>query len=162
MRLGLRFWIGGLLIFGATAPLHGAEPLRVGDTLTLPAGVDQHGEPLSFDPKEFRTVLFDTPGDSGAAEPPRDPQWFQKNQALLIVNISGFSAFKRRIARARMESKPFRILVMDDAALAARFPRKEGTLTVVRVDDRGAITAIAFAAPGKDLQDAVTTPAPAK
>ncbi len=159
MRLGLGFWIGGLLLFGTAATSFSAELFQVGDPLTLPAGVDQHGQPLSFDPKEFRAVLFDTPGESGDAESPKDPQWFQKNQALMIVNISGFSAFKRRIARSRMESKPFRILVLEDADLAARFPQKEGALTVVRVDAQGAITAIVFAAPGQELQDAVTAPA---
>jgi len=139
--------------------MHAAEPFQVGGAFSLPAGLDQHGKDLTFSAKEYRTVIFDTPGDSGAAEPPKDPQWFQKNQALMIVNISGFSAFKRRIARSRMESKPFRMLVMEDADLAARFPRKEGTLTVIRLDDQGVITAITFAAPGKELQDAVTAPA---
>ncbi|MBN8245977.1 MAG: hypothetical protein J0L84_00885 [Verrucomicrobia bacterium] len=160
MRFGTRAWIVCLLVGCGFAPiLHAAEVFRVGGPFSLPQGTDQHGKELAFSSKEYRTVIFDTPGDSGAAEPPKDPQWFQNNQALMVVNISGFSGFKRRIARSRMESKPFRILVMEDADLAARFPRKEGTLTVIRVDEQGLITAITFAAPGKELQEAVAAPA---
>ena len=88
-----------------------------------------------------------------------DPQWFDKNHALLVVNISGLSAFKRRIARGRMESKPFRLLVVEDADAAARFPRQKDKFTVLRLDDRGSVTEIVYAAPGRELQD-LFAPAP--
>ena len=136
-----------------------ADPYRVGDTFVVPTGADQHGKALEAKPGEYRAVIVDTPGESGSAEPPKDPQWFEKNHALLVVNISGLSAFKRRIARGRMESKPFRLLVVEDADAAARFPRQKDKFTVLRLDDRGSVTEIVYAAPGRELQD-LFAPAP--
>lgn len=147
-------WLSAVLTayLGAVAGL-AAEPYQVGDVFQPPPGSDQHGKAFEVKSGDFRAVLFDTPGESGDAEPPKDPQWFDKNRALLLVNISGFSGFKRRIARGRMESKPFRILVVEDAVAAAKFPRQKGKFTVLRLDEKGAITQIQFAAPGKELQD---------
>ena len=147
-------WLSAVLTvyLGAVTGL-GAEPYQVGDVFRPPPGSDQHGKAFDVKPGDFHAVLFDTPGEGGDAEPPKDPQWFDKNRALLLVNISGFSGFKRRIARGRMESKPFRMLVVEDADAAARFPRQKGKFTVLRLDDMGAITQIQYAAPGKELQD---------
>lgn len=130
-----------------------SEVYRVGDLLELPQGVDQHSQPFVVKAGDYRAVIFDTPGEGGDAEPPKDPKWFDDHHALLLVNISEFSAFKKRMARGRMESKPFRILVVEDPEAAARFPRQKGKFTVLRLDDKGVITGILYAAPGKELQD---------
>ncbi|MBL9175010.1 MAG: hypothetical protein JNL10_15840 [Verrucomicrobiales bacterium] len=154
----LLLWIA--LLGGVAAPMIQAEPYRVGDTVELSGGTDQHGKILQAAPGEFRAVIFETPGESGSAEPPKDPEWFTKNQALMVVNISGFSAFKRRIARSRMESKPFRILVVDDPKVADRFPRQKDKFTVLKLDEKGGITAILYAAPGRELQGLFAPAAP--
>ena len=151
----------GMALLWAAA-MHGiqADPYRVGDAVDLSGGVDQHGKPLQATPGEFRAVIFETPGESGSAEPPKDPDWFAKNQALMVVNISGFSSFKRRIARSRMDSKPFRILVVEDPKVAERFPRQKDKFTVLKLDEKGAITAILYAAPGRELQGLFAPAAP--
>ncbi|MFO1452715.1 MAG: hypothetical protein U1F61_31405 [Opitutaceae bacterium] len=146
-RLLLATLLAGIVSFVARA-----EPYRVGDAVDFSAGLDQHGKPLASTPGDFRAVIFETPGESGSAEPPKDPDWFGRNRALMVVNISGFSSFKRRIARSRMEAKPFRILVLEDAKAADRFPRQKDKFTVLRLDEKGLITEILYAAPGKELQ----------
>jgi hypothetical protein len=67
--------------------------------------------------------------------------------------LSEFSGWKRRIARSRLESKPFRILAVNDKDVAARFPRQKKKFTVLLLDDKRAITEIRYAAPGKELQE---------
>jgi hypothetical protein len=42
-----------------------------------------------------------TPADSGPSEGIKDPNWFEKSQAMLVVNIAELSAFKRRMARSK-------------------------------------------------------------
>jgi hypothetical protein len=81
--------------------------------------------------------------------------WFAKNQALLVINISQFSSIKRKIAKSRMKSKPFKMLIVEDKAVAAKFPTEKGKFTVVELDDKGTITAIKFAAPGPELKEVV-------
>lgn len=133
----------------------GDESFRVGEVLSLPPLKDGRGKPFEMRPGDFRVALLDTPGDSGEASPPKDPGWFEKNQVLMMVNISGLSGFKQRIARSRMASKPFRLVVVDDTTLAARFPKEPGRLTLMRLDGQGMITEILFVAPGPPLQEAV-------
>jgi hypothetical protein len=56
---------------------------------------------------------------------------------------------------SRLEAKPFRVCVIDDAAVAARFPNQRGKFTVLQLDDDGKIVAVRFAAPGKELKETV-------
>ncbi|HAB18585.1 MAG TPA: hypothetical protein PLX89_05635 [Verrucomicrobiota bacterium] len=142
--------IAGLLL--VAVPRVRADVYRVGDQFGGFKGVDQHGKEFVFEPGSWRFIIFETPGESGEAAPPKDPEWFDKNRAVMMVNISEFSSFKKRIARGRLESKPFRLIVIDDKDLAGRFPRQQGKFTVLQLDDKGVITAISHPAPGKELQ----------
>ena len=140
-----------LLAFSA-----GADVYKPGDSFIGFQAADQHGAAFTFKAGDAKFILFDTPGESGPSEQPQDAGWFDKNHALLLVNITDLSFLKRKIARSRLESKPFRLLVVDDENAAARFPTEKGKLTVLLLDDQGKITSIRFAAPGKEVQALVT------
>lgn len=129
---------------------------KAGDSFVGFSAPDQKGKTVTFAAGDARFILFDTPGESGEMQPPKDPEWFAKNQAWLIVNISELSWLKRRVARSRMEAKPFRMLVVDDSALASKFPRAEGKISVFTLDSQGRIGEVKFAAPGKEVQALVT------
>jgi hypothetical protein len=129
---------------------------RAGDSFVGFSAPDQKGKVVTFTAGDARFVLFDTPGESGEMQPPKDPAWFEKNHAWLIVNISELSWFKRRVARSRMEGKPFRMLVVDDSAIARKFPRAKGKISVLTVDHQGKIGEVKFAAPGDEVQAIVT------
>jgi hypothetical protein len=131
-----------------------ADTYKVGDSFVGFSAPDQHGAAMTFKAGDARTILFDTP-DGGEAQTPNDPQWFSKNQALLLVNISNFSGFKRRVAASRMEAKPFKMLVVGDQAAAAKFPVQSGKFTVLKLDAAGKITAISYASPGAEVKKAV-------
>jgi hypothetical protein len=131
-----------------------ADTYRIGDSFVGFSAPDQHGAVSTFRAGDARTILFDTP-DGGDSPAPSDPEWFAKNHALLLVNVSGFSPFKRRMAASRMESKPFRMLVVGDPAVAGRFPVQAGKFTVLKLDASGKITEISYAAPGADVKKAV-------
>ena len=129
-----------------------AGVFQAGDTFTGFQAADQAGGKFTFKPGDARFVIVNTPGESGTPEDVKDPEWFEKNHALMLVNISDLSAFKRRIARSRLSSKPYRLLVLEDAALAERLPKRSGKMSVLSVDGQGKITAVRYAAPGKELQ----------
>jgi hypothetical protein len=140
-----------LLSFSAEADVY-----KTGDSFTGFQAADQHGTAFCFKAGDAKFVLFDTPGESGPSEQPKDPGWFDKNHALLLVNLNDLAFFKRKMARSRLEAKPFRLLVVDNEKAAARFPTEKGKLTVLLLDDQGKITSIRFAAPGKEVQAVVT------
>jgi hypothetical protein len=132
-----------------------AAVYKAGESIAGLKMKDQQGAEVTFKGGEAQFVLFDTPGGSGPSPSPQDPDWFKQNRALIVVNLAGFSGFRRRVAWSRIKAKPFRIWVVDNAAAAARFPRQSGKFTVLQLDDSGKIVAIRFAAPGKDVRQMV-------
>jgi hypothetical protein len=142
-------WLSFLLICAFAR----AEVYQAGDSFNGFSAIDQRGASFSFKPGIYRYVIFETAGEPGSSTPPRDANWFENHRALLLVDISGLSGFKRRIARSRMESKPFKILVVDNKDAAARFPKQKEKFTVLLLDEAGKITGIRYATPGKELQD---------
>ena len=151
MKVRLAIFAIGFLLLPLTCL---ADAYKVGDSFVGFSAPDQHGAVSTFKAGDARTILFDTPGEGGS-QAPNDPDWFAKNKALLLINISDFSSLKRRMAASRMESKPFRMLVVSDQAAAGRFPVQAGKLTVLTLDASGKITAISYAAPGADVKKAV-------
>jgi hypothetical protein len=151
----LRFAYTILLLVCLAASGARAALYQAGESVAGLKMKDQQGAKVTFEPGEVRFILFDTPGESGPSESPQDPDWFKRNQALIVVNLSEFSGFKRRIAWSRIKEKPFRIWAVEDATVAARFPKEEGKFTVVQLDEKGKIVAIRFAAPGKELKEMV-------
>lgn len=129
-----------------------AEAYRAGDSLVGFKATDQHGAAFAFKAGDTRFVIFDTPGEGVVSESPQDPKWFEKHHALMVVNLTELSAFKRKIARSRAESKAFQILLVEDKDVAAKFPRQKEKFTVLLVDDQGKITQIRYVTPGKELQ----------
>src|SRR5690349_3542941 len=136
----------GLVLFAlswtATAAVY-----KAGDSLIGFKAADQHGAAFTFKAGDTRFVMFHTPGEGAASESPQDPKWFEKHHALMVVNLTELSTFKRRIARSRAEAKAFQILLVDDKDAAAKFPRQKEKFTVLLVDDQGKITDIRYVTP---------------
>jgi len=139
------------LIFMVFALAAQADAYKSGDSFVGFKAADQHGTPFTFKPGSIRFVIFDTP-EGEASESPQDPKWFEKHHALMVINLTELSAFKRRIARSRAESKPFSLLLVEDKDVAAKFPRQKEKFTVLLVDEQGKITDVKFVTPGKELQ----------
>ena len=147
----LHVFVGlSLLLIGLPAA---AGPYRTGDSFNGFAAADQRGAPFTFKAGAYRYIIFETAGETDSSAQPKDPDWFENHHAVLLVDITELSAFKRRIARSRMESKPFKIVVVDNKDAAARFPKQQEKFTVLLLDETGKITDIRYAAPGKELQD---------
>jgi len=132
-----------------------AQVYKVGDSFVGFAAPDNQGMKVTFKAGDARFILLDSPGEHNEPQNPQDPDWFKKNHALLLVNISDFSALKRKIARSRMKAKPFQILVVEDKTAAARFPRQKGKFTVLLLDQKGIVTGIKFATAGPELKQLV-------
>ena len=142
-------------LFIATIVIATAAAYKTGDSFVGFSASDQTGTAFTFKAGDARFILLDTPGESGTAAQMQDPEWLSKHHALLVVNISELSFIKRRVARSRMKTKPFRMLVVDDSDVAKKFPREDGKFSVLVLDEKGTITAVKFATPGKELQDLI-------
>ncbi len=131
-----------------------ADLYKVGDSLAGFKAMDKKGGTFTFTPGDAtKAVIFDTPVEGGPPDGLQQADWFEQHHSLLVVNISGFGMFKRRIARSRAEAKPFTLVIVEDKDVAARFPMKDGKMTVLWVDAKGVITGIDYAARGKELED---------
>ncbi len=153
-----------LLLLLLVGPRSQAAPYQQGDSFVGFAGEDQQGTAITFKAGGARFVIFETPGEGGSTAQPSDPHWFDEHQVLLLVNISELNIFKRRIARSRMKAKPFRIVVVDQKDTTARFPQQEGKCTILLLDEKGLISGIRYAVPGKQVQEVIINggkPAPA-
>ena len=143
-------------LFIATTTIAKAAAYKTGDSFVGFSALDQNSAAFNFKAGDARFILVDTPSERGASPQMQDPDWLSKHRALLVVNISDLSFIKRRVAQSRMKSKPFRMLVVDDPQVAKKFPREEGKFSVLLLDEKGTITAVKFAPPGKELQDLIT------
>ena len=104
-----------------------ADTYKVGDSFVGFSAPDQHGAVTTFKAGDARTILFDTP-DGGDSQAPNDPEWFAKNQALLLINVSDFAPFKRRMAafcRERMAAYqiPRLVEISDGEQFGSRFKK---------------------------------------
>src|SRR5262245_22473391 len=127
-----------------------AAAFQAGDSFVGFTAEDQHGTSSTFKAGDARFIIVDTPGETGTSEGVvKDPDWFNKNHALLVVDISDLGFLKRGVARSRLKSKPFHLLVVDDKKVSERFPKQQGKLTVLMLDPQGKVTAVRFVAPGK-------------
>ncbi|GEM_PF-2473519 len=147
----MRIRLLGLLIILCALSSH-AELYKVGDSFIGFTATDNRGKTHIFKAGDAKFIVVDTPTEQGGAEHPDDPDFFSKNHASLLINISGFSYFKRKIARSRMESKPMELQILEEKEAAARFPIEKNKFTVLALDDKGLITAIEFAEPGPRLK----------
>lgn len=72
-----------------------------------------------------------------------------KRRAVLVANIHGMPAIGRAFALPKMRSYAHRIVLADDPALLAPFPRQEKRVTVLTLRT-GKVTAIKYWDPVKE------------
>lgn len=142
-----------IAFFSATIPsVSSADTYKVGDSMVGFSAPDQHGTTVTLKAGDAKFVLFEVPAGNSDSQPAPASDWLTTSHAVLVMNISGFSSLKRKVAHSRLESEPFQILVLDDRDLAAKFPVEKDKFTVLVINEQGVITAIKFAARGPELK----------
>lgn len=159
MRL-LPLYLALALSLSAAAPA--PAPYKVGDSFAAFATKDQHDKAYAYE-GGARTIVvaFDmSAGKAANAFFEKQPVDFLPQQkTLFISNIHGMPGIARVFAMPKMKKYPHRILLADAEDFLARYPKKDNTLTVLSLDEKGIITGIRHVKPEKEL---ATVFAPAK
>lgn len=147
MKLFLRAAFVGLCVF-ATGWLR-AEPGKyaVGDRFEGFATQDQHGKSYTYE-GGARLVVVSFEMDTGKAAngflERQGADFLGRQRAVFVANIHGMPGIARTFALPKMRKYPHRILLADGEHFLDRYPSKENHLTVLELDEQGAIAAIRF------------------
>ena len=137
----------------ATMHAHGAALLEPGDAFPDFSAQDQHGADYRFE-TGTKTVLvaFDMATSKLANRilAAETPEFLDDHHAVYISDIHGMPSIGRYFAFPKMRKYPHRIIVADAEHLLDPFPREEGRVTVIRLDDNAVVESIRFWNPEDD------------
>lgn len=145
-----------LLALGVVSSLVAATPekYRVGDAFAAFTTKDQHDQPYTYANGVRLVIVAFEMGAGKAANAffEKQPATFlDSHHAIFISNIHGMPGIGRMFALPKMKKYPHRILLADAPDFLVRYPAQEDLLTVLTLDERGAITAIRHVNPKKDM-----------
>ena len=138
-----------------------AASYQPGDKFEAFTTKDQHDKPFTYEGGARLVIVSFEMGSGKAANAffEKQPASFLDAQhTVFIANIHGMPGIGRAFALPKMRKYPHRILLADAEGFLARYPEQEDKLTVLTLDEKGAITGIRFVDPKKELP-AVFAPA---
>jgi hypothetical protein len=137
--------------------------LATGDRISELTLEDQHGNTHTL-PADARLVLFTS--DKAASSvlqdylAQRDADFLRERQAHFVADISRMPGLVTRMfALPSMRERPYPILLAYAAEDVAQLPRREGQVSVLRIDQRR-ITDVAYATSGAQLDALLGQPRP--
>jgi len=159
-----RAWVGVMFILFALTYAAPAGELKVGDAVPAFSAKDQFGVEFKFAPG-LRFLLLGF--DMGASRPANlkladlGAGWLEKHGAAYVLDIHTMPGIARVFALPKMKKYPHRIILGDDAALLAPFPRQEGQITVLTLAPDGKIQEVRYWHPAdQPLAPLLAPPAP--
>ncbi|CAA6805309.1 MAG: FAD/FMN-containing dehydrogenases [uncultured Thiotrichaceae bacterium] len=148
-----RMIIIGALLFSSPAF---AEPERakVGDALPTVTLSNQHGKAVVI-ADDVKTVLYvgemSVSKVASAFFNEQEADFLTKHQAYYIADISGMpSIITKMFAIPKMKKRPYDILLVKEEKDVALIPRKEDSMTVIKVKE-GLISSVDYVKTGEEL-----------
>lgn len=133
-----------------------AAPYEKGDRVEAFKAEDQHGTAFAFDSSVTRYLLvshdMETGKKANAVLTTLGKEYLSGKKAVYVANIEGMPAIGRAFAIPKMKKYAHRIILGDDAALIAKFPHKEGKVTVLILSG-GKVQSVAYWTPRVDSID---------
>lgn len=127
-----------------------------GDGVSSFTAADQHGKAFTFDPRASRYLLvshdMETGKKANAILSTLGKDHLDDRKAVYLANIFGMPGIGRAFAIPKMKKYSHRIILGDDSALIAKFPRQEGKVTVLKITG-GKVAGISYWTPGTDSVD---------
>lgn len=125
----------------------GAETLSVGDAFPPLHAKDQHDQDYVFEPgTRAMLIAFDMSTSKAAnhflAE--QGAGYLDRHGAVYIANIYGMPGIGRYFALPKMRKYPQRIVLADEKDLLDPFPREDGRVTVIHLDDAAVVRSVEF------------------
>ena len=146
------------LVFSLVVPIQGAEAYKVGSKVKSFTTKDQFGRAYTFQKgTKFLLVSFDM--KSGKAANGKlsalGGKYLPSKKAVFIADIFGMPGIGRHFAFKKMKKYKHTIVLGDDENLLTAYPRKEGKITVLKLDSAAKITKISYWTPGVEKVDSL-------
>lgn len=149
--------LSAVSLFCLVASARAAEPYRVGSAVPPFAAKDQFGEAFKLG-ADCRVLMISFDMGTGklanAKLSAQGKEFLPQRHAVYVANIHGMPAIGRAFALPKMRSYAHRIVLADDEALLAPFPRQEKRVTVLGLR-AGKVASIRFWDPEKEEVAAV-------
>lgn len=127
----------------AGAPAFADDAYKAGSTVAAFSAKDQFGKPFQLG-ADCRVLLvsFDmgTGKQANAKLNVLGADYLPKHGAVYVANITGMPAIGRAFALPKMRGYAHRIVLADDAALLAPFPRQDQRVTVLGLRGRKVVS----------------------
>lgn len=133
-----------------------AETYKVGSVVKSFSAKDQFERPYTFKKGvKFLLVSFDmeTGKAANGALAKLGGKYLNEKGAVYMANIHGMPGVGRMFALPKMRKYPHAIVLADEENLLADYPRKEGKVTVLKLDGEARIAAISYWSPGSEKLD---------
>jgi len=124
-----------------------ADELKVGDAVPLFSAKDQFGKDFKFEPGlKFLLLGFEMSASKEANLKLSDlgTGWLEAHGAAYVLDIHSMPAIARVFALPKMRKYPHRIILGDDEAMLAPFPRKPSQVTVLVLTADGKVKEIRY------------------
>lgn len=132
----------------------GEALLGVGDPFPAFHAADQHGVDYTFEPGTRAVLIAFEMSAAKAANRYLSAQpatFLDDHGAVYIANIYGMPGIGRHFALPKMRKYPQRIILADGKDLLSAFPRQQERVTVLGLDDTGAIRTVGYWNPEEAL-----------
>lgn len=122
------------------------------------AAKDQHDQWFTLEPEKLRYLLvshdMETGKQANAVLTTLGKDYLTNKQAVYVANIHGMPGVGRMFAIPKMKKYAHRIILGDDAALIAKFPKQDGKVTVISLQS-GKVSSVQYWTPAADSLDAL-------
>lgn len=145
---------GTLLAVLTAAAADSAAKYRVGDKFDGFTTKDQHDRTYTFAPGVRLVIVAFEMGSGKAANAFLEKQpadFLDRHHAIFVSNIHGMPGVGRMFALPKMKKYPHRILLADEEHFLDRYPAANDKLTIIRLDEKSAITELRVVDPKREL-----------
>ncbi|MCP5535655.1 MAG: hypothetical protein H7A51_05390 [Akkermansiaceae bacterium] len=134
-------------IFTAQAQEVAVKTYQKGDTVAPFKAADQHGKAYTLNKgTRYLMVTFDmsTGKKANKVLHEKGAAYLPGKKAVYVANIHGMPGIGRTFALPKMRKYAHRIILADAEGLLDPFPTQDGKVTILTLNSRGVVTAIAY------------------
>jgi len=145
-----------VLVSCLVLPVRAAEAYKVGSAVKAFSAKDQFGRAYTFRKgTKFLLVSFDMSSGKAANKElsALGGKHLNSKSAVFVADIYGMPGIGRHFAFKKMKKYKHTIILGDDKNLLTAYPRKEGKITVLKLNSAGKISKISYWTPGVEKID---------
>jgi hypothetical protein len=147
-----------VLVSCLVLPVRAVEAYKVGSAVKAFSAKDQFGRAYTFRKgTKFLLVSFDMSSGKAANKDlsALGGKYLNSKGAVFVADIYGMPGIGRHFAFKKMKKYKHTIILGDNENLLTPYPRKEGKITVLKLNSAGKISKISYWTPGVEKIDSL-------